>query len=177
LTHGNRAKAVTWCIAGAVLAALTRSIGVTLIGALCLLWLFERRFARAAALAGVSAVTVGAWIIWNFLAPDQFSSRSYAALAGSAAQRDIGNPTSLLVHRVMGFVQNYIGGSIQATLGVPTITGLVVDNLFWVVVVFGLVAIGLVVASRRTLPLAAYVCTYFAFSRSGLTSSPGSCCP
>ncbi|HSR92216.1 MAG TPA: glycosyltransferase family 39 protein [Gemmatimonadales bacterium] len=163
LTQGNRARAIGWCIAGAVLAALTRSIGVTLIGALCLLWLFERRFARATVLASVSASTVGGWIVWNFLAPDQFASRSYAALAGSAPQKDIGNPASLLGHRLMGFVQDYIGGSIQATLGVPTIPGMVVDNLFWVVVVFLLLAIGLVVASRRALPLAAYVCTYFAF--------------
>jgi hypothetical protein len=163
LTQTNRPRVALWCIAAAVLAALTRSIGVTLIGALCLLWLFERRYARAAVLAGVSAATVGAWIVWNFLAPDQFASRSYAALAGSAAQRDIGNPASLLMHRMMSFVRDYIGGSIQANLGVPTIAGVVVDNLFWVVVVFGLTAVGLVVASRRALPLAAYVSTYFAF--------------
>jgi 4-amino-4-deoxy-L-arabinose transferase-like glycosyltransferase len=163
LTQGNRARAVGCCIAAAVLAALTRSIGVTLVGALCLLWLFERRFARATVLAGISAVTVGAWIVWNFLAPDQFTSRSYAALAGSAAQKDIGNPTSLLMHRMMTFVQDYIGGSIQATLGVPTISGVVIDNLFWIFVVFSLIALGLVVASRRALPLAGYVCTYFAF--------------
>jgi len=163
LTQSNRARAVGWCIVGALLAALTRSIGVTLVGALCLLWLFERRFARAGVLAGVSAITVGAWIVWNFLAPDQFSSRSYGALAASTAQRDIGNPASLLMHRMLTFVKDYIGGSIQANLGVPTLSGVVVDNLFWIVVVFGLVAIGLVVASRRALPLAAYVSTYFAF--------------
>jgi len=163
LTQGNRARAVGWCIGAAVLAALTRSIGVTLIGAVCLLWLFERRFARAAVLAGVSAVTVGAWIVWNFLAPDQFASRSYAALAGSAAPKAIGNPASLLLQRLLTFVKDYIGGSIQATLGVPTLSGMVVDNLFWVAVVFGLVTIGLLVASRRALPLAAYVCTYFTF--------------
>jgi len=163
LTQGNRARAIGWCIVGAVLAALTRSIGVTLIGALCLLWLFERRFARSAVLAGVSAITVGAWIAWNFLAPDQFASRSYAALATSASHTADGNVASLLMRRVTGFVLNYIGGSVQATLGVPTLSGTMVDNLLSVVVVFGLAGLGLVVASRRALSLAAYVCTYFAF--------------
>jgi hypothetical protein len=80
----------------------------------------------------------------------QFASRSYGALAGSAA-RGYRSPTSLLVHRITDSSRLYCG-SIQATLGVPTILGMVVDNLFWVVVVFGLVAIGLVVASRRALP-------------------------
>jgi hypothetical protein len=106
---------------------------------------------------------VGAWIAWNFLAPDQFASRSYAALATRARPTDVGSPLLLLFHRVTKFIEEYIGGSVQATLGIPTIPGIVVDNLFWVVVVFGLTAAGLLVASRRAAPLAAYVCTYFAF--------------
>ena len=162
-TRPMKPRVVFICIASTILAALTRSIGVTLIGAVFLLWVFERHFARAAALVGASAVFVGTWITWNFLAPDQFASRSYAALAARTRPTDVGSPALMLFHRVTRFITEYIGGSIQATIGVPTIQGVVVDNLFWVLVVFGLTAMGLFLASRRALPLAAYVCTYFAF--------------
>ncbi|MEZ4586210.1 MAG: hypothetical protein R2909_07405 [Gemmatimonadales bacterium] len=79
----------------AIAAALTRSIGVTLVAALIAAWLLERRWRPAGALALAAALTVGPWLVWTVVAPGQMPGRSYVAdltFEAPVAQVDVGRP-------------------------------------------------------------------------------------
>ncbi len=143
----------------AIIAALTRSVGVALLGGVLLLWLFQRRFKPAMLLAGVSALTVGGWLYWTTVAPFQFTERSYAAVATSTAQHFSG-PAGLLLTRAINFVKVYLGKSFAAGLQVPTIDTTVVDNAFWLglFLVFG--GIGFWALRRRGPALPFYFLSY-----------------
>ncbi|MDQ3697932.1 MAG: hypothetical protein M3373_07895 [Gemmatimonadota bacterium] len=65
--------------ASAIGGSLARGAGVTLVGAVGLLWLLERRWRDAVVLAAVAALTAGPWLIWTAIAPDQVAGRSYVA--------------------------------------------------------------------------------------------------
>jgi hypothetical protein len=114
----------------AILAAFTRSIGVSLVAAVIVLWLLQRKFRPALVLAAVSGLTVGGWLYWTTVAPNQFTERSYAAVATSTAQHFSG-PLGLVMTRTVNFGKVYLAKSIAAGLGVPTIGGSTVDNGLW----------------------------------------------
>jgi hypothetical protein len=61
----------------AIAAALTRSIGVTVIGTVLLYWVIRRERLSAAALVIVTMLTVGPWLTWTMLAPKQLAGYSY----------------------------------------------------------------------------------------------------
>ncbi len=76
---GSR-QALGWGIVLVMLAGLTRTAGAALAGAL-VLWLLLERRPRMAVVAGVlAALTIGAWVAWVFLLPDEYRTigRSYA---------------------------------------------------------------------------------------------------
>jgi hypothetical protein len=124
----------------AILAALTRSVGVSIVAAVIVLWLLQRKFRPALVLATVSGLTVGGWLYWTTIAPNQFTERSYAAVATSTAQHFSG-PLGLVMTRTVNFGKVYLAKSIGAGLGVPTIGGTTVDNGLWLglFLVFGIV--------------------------------------
>ena len=123
---------------GAVLAALTRSI-----------WCHPDR--RTVSLVVVRApfspgrqcwrgfrlVTVGAWIVWNFLAPDQFASRSYGALARAQPRGISGTRQSLCAPMSRSSRTTSAGAYRPPSACSDDLPGMVVDNILWVVVVFG----------------------------------------
>lgn len=114
----------------AILAALTRSIGVSIIAAVIVLWLLQRKFRPALILAAASGVTVGGWLYWTTVAPNQFTERSYAAVATSTAQHFSG-PLGLVTTRTINFGKVYLAKSLTSGLDAPTVAGSTVDNAFW----------------------------------------------
>jgi hypothetical protein len=66
-------------IAAVLIAALTRSIGVTVVAALIATWWLLGRRRAAVGLAIAAAVTVGPWLGWTMMAPNQYAGRSYIA--------------------------------------------------------------------------------------------------
>jgi hypothetical protein len=137
-----------WIAGGlGILAALTRSIGVTLVLAIGLLWLSERRYRAVAVFALLAAATVGAWLVWTALAPDQFSERSYsAALTRAYAHRDL---LAVLSARISRFVEVNIVRAPLAGLNVPSLPGTIIDNVAWLLLIIALAIPGFMTLWRR----------------------------
>jgi hypothetical protein len=142
----------------AVLAALTRSIGVVLIGALLLHWLLEKRWAAAAGLAVASALTIGAWLYWTTVAPEQFVGKSYIADAAAVVTKH--SPMEILVNRTYRATRFYLGRALPTSLSVPTVPGTWIDNA----AIVGLLALGLgagcLALLRRWRALALFLMAY-----------------
>jgi hypothetical protein len=110
----------------AVLAALTRSIGVVLIGAVGLHWLLQRRWLAAAALAVGSALTMGAWLYWTTVAPEQFIGKSYIADAATVVAKH--TPMEILLDRSYAAARFYLGKALPVSMHIPTLSGTWIDN-------------------------------------------------
>jgi hypothetical protein len=115
----------------AVMAALTRSIGMTIFAALAANWLWGRKF-FAAAVGATAALTVSAWLIWSFAAPGKLVGASYAA---DFTQGGVGRGTALigfpavLAGRIATNVPNYVGIAIPSILPLPAVPGTTLDNM------------------------------------------------
>jgi hypothetical protein len=114
--------------AAAVASALMRSIGVTMVGALLLHWLLTRRYRRVLIIAGVSAFTVGAWLVVSALSPVQFIGRSYFADAAYAPP-DAGHWITTLPERGLRNVHHYATVALPWTVTRGTVPGTIVDNV------------------------------------------------
>ncbi len=146
----------------ALLAGLTRSIGATILGAIVLYWLSERRYREAIGFAVASALTLGAWIAWNFLAPVQFARRSYAVLATTVDPSLVDKPWIILVNRLERFGTVY-ALSFPANLSVPSIEGQWIDNVLWLGLILLLVGVGCYASWRRAPLVGVYTVSYIAF--------------
>ena len=155
-------KAVLGGAVLALLAGLTRSIGGTLLGAVVLYWLSEKEYRRAIGFGVASALTLGAWTVWNFLAPVQFARRSYAMMATAAQLADVQQPWMLLVHRLERFGKVY-ALSFPANLSVPSIEGQWIDNVFWLGLILLLVGLGCYASWRKAPLVGLYTACYIAF--------------
>jgi hypothetical protein len=143
----------------AILAAMTRSIGVSLPAAVLLLWLLQRRFRAVSVFALASIVIVGGWLYWTTIAPDQFADRSYNAAVTSSATHFSG-PIGLVVTRTQRFFEIYVGGSLTSGLEVPTIGGTRIDNAIWIVLILGLSLVGFWVLRKLAPIVPLYVLAY-----------------
>ncbi|MFN0179953.1 MAG: hypothetical protein ACKVZ0_14230 [Gemmatimonadales bacterium] len=143
----------------AILAGLTRVVGVTLIGAIGLHWLLERRFRAVGWLALGAAVTVGGWLLWTALAPEQFEGVSYLHDLTAGVQPSDGI-TPLSKRPFVNGV--YYLKRFAWAVGVPTVEGTTIDNA---VAGLGLTIAGLVglaILIRRWRPAGLYAVGYLA---------------
>ena len=144
--------------AAAILAALTRSIGVTLLAALGLYWLMERRWKTLATFVLASTLTVGAWLLWTLLAPEQYVGTSYVADLRTGATETSWSPGPLL--RIPGHVAWYARAAVPWLLGVPTVAGTAVDNVVAVLVLAVLFGFGVWTFVRQWRLAALYIGAY-----------------
>lgn len=135
-----------------ILAALTRSAGLALVVALLALLLLQRRFKPAAIFTVAAALTVGAWLYWTTVSPNQFSERSYTAAATTTAHHVPTGKIGLLVVRSTKFIQIYVAKAFSAGLEFPTVAGTSIDNAIWILLTLGLGGVGLW-SVRKRLPL------------------------
>lgn len=154
-------RTLLWAGILAILAGLTRSVGVTMVGAVFLLWAFQRRFQAAAVFAVAAFLLVGGWLYWTAVAPNQFTERSYAAVATKTA-RHLPGRLGLLVIRSEKFVKVYVSKSFAAGLEVPTLAGSSIDNAAWVLAFVLLGGLGLWYIRKRAPILPVYLICYFA---------------
>ncbi|MEJ7811576.1 MAG: hypothetical protein WKG32_14280 [Gemmatimonadaceae bacterium] len=149
----SRRPATRWTLvlagAAVIAAALTRTVGVTLVVAVIALWLVERRIRAAATLAVVSALTVGAWLLWTVLSPAKSVGRSYVADAGAAIAPTAVTASGGLLGRLQYNAVDYLTRQIPFALPVPTVAGTRVDNVFWLLVILALGALGSYALWRR----------------------------
>ena len=153
-------RPLLWSCILAILAALTRSIGLSLVVAMLALLLVQRRFKPAAIFTVAAALTVGAWLYWTTVSPNQFTERSYTAVATTTGRRIPPGALSLLVVRTTRFLKTYVAKNITAGLEFPTVAGTSIDNVGWIVLIFGLGAVGLWSVRKRLPLLPLYVLSF-----------------
>ena len=147
----------------ALVAAFTRSIGVTLVGALLVTWALERRWRAVGWLGGLSALLVGGWMIYTVQTHEAVVGRSYMADAGHFVQRVTGEGSqgSQVVSMIANRIREQVVGVIPAMMPLPRFNGTVLDNLLWLVVAVGC-GLGGALALRRRLPaLVLYLVFYY----------------
>jgi MFS family permease len=110
----------------ALLAGLTRTIGVVVIAALALHWLLERRWRAVAILTVAAACTIGVWLAWTTIAPDQFVGKSYIADMATVVRTH--SPAQIVARRTPSAVEFYGGRALHSTLAVPTVPDTAIDN-------------------------------------------------
>lgn len=164
LTRGSRSRGTLIAAGAAAIAgALTRSVGVTLLAAVGLHWILERRWTAVVAFAVAGAATKGLWLAWTIVAPERYVGSSYVADATHGAVEQVarvGGATVQhfqLLKRGFGNLFGYLTTSIPFRLPVPTIEGTRADNIVSVVVVCLAFLTGLVVFYRRWRVAALYV--------------------
>lgn len=157
-SRDRRARVLGSACGLAILAALTRSAGVTLIGAVGLTLLVERRWRAFGTFAAVSVVTLGAWTLWTAMAPEQYVGMSYIADLTSSVRPDA--LRSQFLRRAWHRVTWYPTQGVPWALAVPTKAGTLVDNIFWALVVWTGVASGLWAFARRWHAAALYLVIY-----------------
>jgi 4-amino-4-deoxy-L-arabinose transferase-like glycosyltransferase len=153
-----RTRSLALAGAAAILAALTRSIGITLLGALGALWLIERRWKPLGALVAASALTVGVWLLWTVLAPEQYLGTSYVADLRAGATKSSWSPGPLL--RIPGHIAWYARAGVPWTLAIPTVPGTVIDNAVVVALLALLGGVGVWTFVRRWRLAALYLAAY-----------------
>lgn len=138
--------------ASALAAAMTRSVGVTVVAALCLTWLLQRRY-RAAVLTGVAgAMIVGAWFAWTHLAPAPVPGGTGEAYVGDVflALRRTQHPfVIVLMLRFFWNARRYLSFHLPAQLPLPYVAGTVIDNVVGVTLTLVFLGVGAVVTLRR----------------------------
>ena len=131
-----------WLIAvgAAIAAALTRMIGVTMVGALILFWLSKRRYRRALLLATPGIVGVGGWLLWSILAPDKIVGRSYIADATFAGDKQ--SALEVLIGRATTNLSGYLTNSLPSIIPQPTLAGTILDNVVGLILILWMVGVG-----------------------------------
>lgn len=160
---GDKRKWMIVAALAALAAAMTRSVGVTVIAALCLTWLLRRRY-RAAAVTGVAgAVVVGAWFAWTHLAPAPVPGGTGEAYVGDVflALRRTQHPfVIVLMLRFFWNARRYLSFHLPAQLPLPYIAGTVIDNVVGVTLTLIFIGIGAYVTLRRAPYAVAIVVCY-----------------
>jgi len=149
---------VAFC-AAAILAALTRSVGITLLAAVFVLWALDRRWRALGAFALASSILVGSWLTMTALAPHEVhGALSYVADA-VRSPADHGMLFTLL-RRLTTRVPAYLTQVVPWELPLPVTASTVLDNVLWVLLLVGLGGLGLVSTWRRWRILPLYLGTY-----------------
>ena len=140
----------------AILAALTRTIGVTLVGALGLYWLYRRQWKPLVAFGVASGAAVGGWLLFTALAPNQLEGIHY--FADMMPEGGDGLLATLL-DRLGRQVPGYAVKTVEA-FAPPGIRGTPVDNLLWAIIIATGLSVGLFQLMRRWAPAALYLVLY-----------------
>ena len=131
-----------------IAAAMTRTVGVTLIGALGIHWLLRRRYRWVMVFGAAATVTVGAWLAWTVVAPAREVRRSYVDDAVNVRAGD-GSLGNTMVERLKGNIVTYSGQFIITELALPVSRRTRLDNVGWVLAIGALLTLGLVSAWGR----------------------------
>lgn len=147
--------AVAGVIGFALLAFLTRSIGLSVVLAAGTWLLFRRKRGPLLGWAVASSLVVGGWVAYTVLARQDNSVRSYASSFVAMTDRPEG-ALSLLATRIWRHGVTYVTSEIPYTLSVPTLGGTLIDNWAWLVVSLVLSTVGVGLLWRHWRAAAVY---------------------
>jgi hypothetical protein len=147
-----------FAITTAIAAALTRSIGMTLLLGLGVHWLLERRWKTLLWFAAACALTIGPWMLWTTVAPEQRIGVSYIAEIRAI---DGNTPWTLpLPQRIVEHARWYAMTGLPWSLALPTIPGTPVDNALALALLAVTGIAGAVVFVARWRPALFYAIAY-----------------
>ncbi|HEY7408844.1 MAG TPA: glycosyltransferase family 39 protein [Gemmatimonadaceae bacterium] len=151
-------RSIALACVGAAAAALTRTIGATLVLAVIALLLLERRWRSAAVFGGVLALLVIAASLWLRAHAMPELAADYLTDATDPGNQAAPNAVVILGRRLALNGQTY-AGSLLWLLSLPTVRGTVIDNVLWLVIVAAALAAGLWLFWRqwRIVPLFALI--------------------
>ena len=145
----------------ATLAALTRTIGATLILAVLALLVVERRWRPAVVFSGLLLLVVVGVSLWLRARAMPELAADYLTEAAETATRSSPNPLALVSRRVIANAPGY-AGTLLWVLSVPTVGGTILDNLAWLVITSAALAAGLLAFWRRWMIVTLFVAIYAA---------------
>jgi len=138
--------------AAAVVAALTRSIGVAVIAGLALHWILERRW-KAVSLLAFGSIPVGLWFFWTWIAPDpnERALYLYTVVFGvqEIAERSQESPLIVLLKHTAGSVLFYARSLVPVSLSFFGLRANPIDNFMWAALAIVTVPVGVRVAWQR----------------------------
>ena len=164
--YAGRRRLLVLAAIAALAAALTRTIGLTLLAGVVCTWLVERRWRPALALGLATALVMGGWFAWTLLHHEGVPGRSYVADAAQVTQdRSVGlgtsSPAAAMARKIAVRVRLQLTDLIPSGLPFPTVEGTPLDNALWLAVTLVLGAFG-AAAYWRLLPSALlYLVFYF----------------
>jgi len=137
----------------AIISAFTRSIGVTLIGAVGISFALDRAWRALSIYAAAAIILLGSWAAFTAVNHEKVVGRSYVADAAAQLEQSPGahSPIVAVALKVAKRVREQIMGTVPAMLPLVRVNGTVVDNVLWLVVTVVLGLMGLI-ALRRPLP-------------------------
>ena len=145
----------------ATLAALTRTIGATLILAVLALLVVERRWRPAAVFSGLVLLVVVGVSLWLRARAMPELAADYLTEATETASRSSPHPLAIVANRVIANAPGY-AGTLLWVLSVPTVGGTILDNLVWLVITCAALAAGLLAFWRRWKIVTLFVAIYAA---------------
>lgn len=152
-------RTIAAACACATLAALTRTIGATLMVAVVAFLLLERRWRPAAVYAGLVALVVVAVSLWLRSRAMPELAADYITDAITTGNQVSRNPVAIIGGRVATNAPRY-AGSLLWMLSLPTIGGTIVDNLLWLIITCVAVAAGLFLFWGRWRIVCLFALTY-----------------
>jgi hypothetical protein len=158
-SRSNR-RYVALAIAFAIIAAMTRSAGVTLLIALIAHWAWRRRFRTALVGLAAASIIVGGWLAWTTLAPRREVRLSYIDDAIKPADSNAPSLPRIFARRFAANVPVYTTQASLALLSVPVTPRSKLDNVAWATLLGSLLLVGWVSAWRRWNAAALYLLGY-----------------
>ncbi|MGE0554787.1 MAG: glycosyltransferase family 39 protein [Gemmatimonadales bacterium] len=154
--ESGRPAETRWLVlagAAAIYAALSRVVGVTLLAAVALHWALERRWRAVGWLTLAGALTVGAWLAWTAVAPDQHVGVSYASdlTAGINENPWVDPLPGRIPHNLEFYARSFL-----TTLSVPNLQATALDWTLGLAVAALLLVLGLRRLSEAWRPGALY---------------------
>jgi hypothetical protein len=142
----------------AIIASLTRSVGIAVLAALALHWILERRW-KAIALLAVGSIPVALWFYWTAIAPDPHQRGLYLQTVVDVAQAG-DSPWITTPRRVLRSVLLYGRTMVPEALSFFGLKSNPVDNTMWAVLAIVTLPLGTWLAWKRWRLLALMVLLY-----------------
>ncbi len=146
----------------AIISAFTRSIGVTLIGAVGVSFLLDRAWRALIIYSGAALVLLGGWGAFTAVNHEKVVGRSYVADAASQFQPASGEESIAIAFakKVANRIREQLMGTVPAIMPFVRVNGTVVDNVLWLAVTVVLGLMGLVALRDRLPAMGLYLLFY-----------------
>lgn len=147
-----RAQHLILAGAAAVMAALTRSIGLSVIAALAVHWILERRW-KAVALLAVGSIPVGLWFYWTLIAPEPDHRSLYLHAVVRAVQNTAAETQApswiATVKSTVSSIWAYARTLVPVALSFFALKANPIDNILWAALAIVTVPVALWVTWHR----------------------------